>query len=182
MQPRGFAGKLAPILRYIEIAALIAVLAGFAFLHHGDADPGPQLIMIGFSALAVICYLYGFIPPAPTSTESDVSTSGDTKIAGDEEPARKGFKELLPVLLRKTMYIACSVCLIGILFSILHLQGSRELLLIGTAILTPGSLVLIVMILVNAELQARYKGILIRSVPIAAYSIHWIIEFWGKTV
>ena len=169
-QPTSFQALLGKGLHYIEMVSLLLIGSGFAARQINQVGGmGPALTMIGFTAFAIVCYLYAFLPPAGLA--GPVETSG--------APERKpGFMKLLPVLGRKVAYIASAVCLLGILFAIRHLAGAGQMLLIGVISVTIASLICIFNVITDSESLNSYKGVLLRAMPIAAYSIHWLYQYW----
>jgi hypothetical protein len=158
-QPPTFKQRLFSFLKYLEIIALVLIAVGFALLHLYHSGPGPQFIMIGFTAFAAVNFMYAYLPEPPTEADANKNLL------------------LIRTIVRKVLFLGSSVCLIGILFSILDLNGAREMLLIGSTaaivtILAAGALI------IKDDVQLDYfKGGLLRGVPIAIYSMHWLYEF-----
>jgi hypothetical protein len=167
-KPKSLLERLAPSLRYAEIASFVAIVTGFALLHLNHGGLGPKFILFGFSALAAVYYFYAYIPNPPSETQLLQTVT--------ESP--KGFIQLLPAILRKVLFVASAVALVGILFSILHLAGTGTVILIGLSAITIATIASIYLILRNSESLTILQGALLRAVPIAAYSIHWLYEFW----
>lgn len=98
------------ILPNVQRIALLVAVAGLIFLilHYPGAD---QLLLVGFSALSMVYFLMAFLP---------------LSIPQDCKP------DLYSTVIYKLIYIGCSVAAIGILFQFLKLNGSAEILMIGS--------------------------------------------------
>ncbi len=127
--PGSFAALLQiKILPNIQRAALLICVAGGALfmLRYQGAH---QLLMIGFSSLAMAYFLMAFMP----------------------FHIRVGAKsDLYAAIVYKVIYIGCSVAAIGVLFQLLNFHGAEEMLVLGTV--TTG-----VALLVAFALIARIK-------------------------
>lgn len=137
---------LPKITKWAEILAIILSLGGVVFkiLHLAGAN---EVLMIGMMTLSSTYFISGFIMgPVPD----------------DGKP--KTFADLLPTVLRKLMYIALAVYLVGFLFTILHLEGANEMLIIGVGSLIICTAVSMILILGNRERMTLLKAPLIRSV------------------
>jgi hypothetical protein len=101
-------GKILPNVQRIALLLAVAGLA-FSTLHYPGAD---QLLLIGFSTLAMSYFLMAFIPlHIPVGCKPDLYTS----------------------IIYKIIYIGCSATTIGILFQFLKFNGAREILMIGSS-------------------------------------------------
>jgi hypothetical protein len=110
-QPASFTELLQKkILPNVQRLALLISFIGLAFLilHYPGAH---QLLLIGFSALAMSYFLMAFMP---------------LFIPVDCKP------DLYATIVYKIIYIGCSVATIGILFQFLKLAGASDMLLIGS--------------------------------------------------
>jgi hypothetical protein len=137
---------LPKITKWTEILGIIVSLGGVSFkiLHLPGAN---ELLMVGMMTLSSTYFISGFIMiPVPDNGKP------------------KTFADLLPTILRKLMYIALAVYLIGFLFTILHLEGANEMLIIGVGSLIICTAVSMALILGNRERMALLKAPLIRSV------------------
>lgn len=99
------------ILPNVQRIALLLAVAGLAFstLRYPGAD---QLLLIGFSTLAMSYFLMAFIPlHIPVGSKPDLYTS----------------------IIYKIIYIGCSAATIGILFQLLKFNGASQILMFGSA-------------------------------------------------
>ncbi|HBK88432.1 MAG: hypothetical protein U0289_07770 [Cyclobacteriaceae bacterium] len=130
-QTNGFAGLFAKILPAVEKAALITVTAGsvFKILHYTGAN---MLLLIGLGTLAATWYLMAFSPKQPS--EDEASTPAGPK---------DFFSLLVSTILPKIMGIAGAVTVIGILFYLLHMPGSTQMLLIGSCSCAAATIILV---------------------------------------
>src|SRR5436190_8350702 len=111
-----FSSRIFNFLSILEkIAVVVALLGiGFKYLHLAG---GNEMLMLGLSGLAGVYFMFAYKPPEKTDQE--------------EKP---GFATLLiATILPKVSWIACSVLTIGVLFGVLNLSGSAEMLMIGVA-------------------------------------------------
>ncbi len=99
------------ILPNVQRIALLIAVTGLVFLvlHYPGAD---QLLLIGFASLAIAYFLLAIIPLH--------------SLAGRE-------LDKLSTVIYKLIYLGCSVTTIGILFHFLKLNGTGEILLIGSS-------------------------------------------------
>lgn len=162
-RPTSFVLKFAPFLRYAEIAGLLMSAAGLA-LHYQDPSKGSDIILIGFTTLATTFYLYAFVPPP--NPESPEQT--------EQKP--KGILELYSIMVRKVSYIGCSVCVVGLLFRLLHLTGAHEMMLIGAASLGMTCLFSIVYVAANSERLPQVQAYLLRAVPLLLLTAYWLYQ------
>jgi hypothetical protein len=144
--PRSFTTQLAKILKWIEILAIVVSVFGLIFkvLHLAGAN---SMLMIGLFTLSTAYFLSAFV-----------------FIADEDDNAKKGFADVLPVMLRKIMFIGLSVCWIGFLFTILHLNGATEMLLISFISMGGGCLASMILILGNRRRMKHLQAPLIRVV------------------
>lgn len=155
---------LMKLLRPGEIVALAVTIAGVAlkYLQLNGAD---EFIMIGLSTLAGVYFLTGFLPP--------VQTKGDG--------GNLGFGELFAsTILPKVSWIACSVTLIGLLYGLLHLPGSGEMLMIGCSVLSISILASGYFIATGSEQAPALMNILYRSAPICIFGIYMFMNLPPK--
>jgi hypothetical protein len=157
--PSPFPEKLGATLRYAEIGFLIVSAIGL-MLFYANLPKGLEVIMIGLSALSTNYFLYAFtIPPKP---EADSSTSPN------------GFIDLLPTIVRKVVYLGCSVALIGLLYVHLKLPGGGDMLLIGGSTLVISCLLSGFLILRNNASISLLQGPLLRGLPILVLAGYWM--------
>lgn len=128
----------------VIIELVLAVAVGFAcifkFLYLPGAD---EALMIAILTLAAFYFLVGFI----YSTESQ-----------------------LIQIPSKIFSVASSVCVIGLLFALLHLPGATEQLMIGLLSLAVSGVAMI-FLMVTGRIQ-KYIPILIRLVVLGALSMN----------
>jgi hypothetical protein len=105
------------------------------------------MLMIGLLTLATTYFLsaYTVVPQASS-------------------PDKKGFADLLPAILRKLLFIGLSVYWVAFLFTILHLNGANEMMIIGLGTIVICSVVSMVLILGNRERMTWLKDPLLRVV------------------
>jgi hypothetical protein len=99
----------------IEGILVTLSIASF-FLKYTRVEGGSQALMISMMTLAVFYFLSAY-------TISDA-------------------KEYLIIVAMKVVGIASAVCVIGVTFSLLHLQGSDQMLLIGLTSISAAGLIL----------------------------------------
>jgi hypothetical protein len=144
--------KILPkLLKGIEILSLILSVIGYVFkvLHLAGAN---EMLMIGLLTLASAYFLSGFV---------------FVPVLDNGQP--KALADLLPVMLRKILYIGLAVFLTGFLFALLHLAGANEMLLIGVGSLLGGTVLSMVLILGKRERMATLQAPLIRSVVVLVF-------------
>lgn len=103
------------------------------------------------TALAAVFFLRAFSPPKKKPEETDIRTH---------------------VLLPKLLGIGSSVCLIGFLFYLLHLEGADQMLLIGTGTLA-GCLVGSIMAAVkSSNVLETLLPLILRGAAVAALGVY----------
>ncbi|HCW05889.1 MAG TPA: hypothetical protein DGG95_00795 [Cytophagales bacterium] len=156
--------KLSKYFGKMEGIALAAFAVGYLLkiLHY----PGQQLIIISLSALAVIYFLGAYVPAqAPED--------------GDEQSQPKGFAVLLgETIIPKLLGIGSAVAVIGILFTIQHFNGFREMLLIGSSTLGVSSIVGLLVSMNNEKARASLSNLLFRAVPLMLIGIY-LLRIYG---
>ncbi len=138
------------ILPNVHRIALLIAVAGLAFLilHLPGAD---QLLLIGFSTLAMAYFLLAFIPfHIPAGSHPDVYIT----------------------VLYKVIYIGCSVATIGILFQFLKFNGAGEILLIGSVVAGIALIVSVLMIAKNKDNWVVLKDAIIRGASLFLLSVY----------
>jgi putative Mn2+ efflux pump MntP len=157
-----FSVLLNKILSKIELVSLALVGIGLSLIFL-DRTEGNNLLLVGMSSLAMVYFLTAFRPwPDPETVER----------------VKKGFMDLLPLLLWKVMYIACSVEVIGLLFYLLQLKGFGQLLLIGTFALVFSLIVAVFLIsrkneILNPLQQALIRGLMLMIMGLYILYTHW---------
>ena len=103
--------------RKLTIELLLGALTAVSLLaSYTHQLGGPEMVMISMTTLAIFYFLSGYLTP-------DVE-------------AKPG------AIASKAFSIACSVCVIGLMFSILKYEGAVQLIVIGTTSLAISGLVL----------------------------------------
>jgi len=160
--PTPFSLKLGTYLRYAEIAFLILSAIGL-ILFYSDLSKGHEVILIGLSSLSTIYFLYAFTLPPEPQPDSDTSASP------------KGFLDLLPTIVRKVVYIASCVSIIGFLYGHLKLPGGGQMLTIGGSTLFLSCLLSSGLVLRSNASIALLRGPLLRGVPILLFVCYWMV-------
>lgn len=152
-----YADKSLPWLEAIGLVLL--VISGMMMLLKMQAQ---ELLMIALSTLAITFFLKAHRPPAMKIKEG--------------EP--QGFTSLLSlVILPKVLWIGASVATIGILFWLLHMNGSAEMLMIGGSTLAFGTVLLGALMMTGTEdLWTAYRPILFRIVPVLLMAIYILMS------
>ncbi len=110
-----------------------------------------NIVFISLSALAAVYFLYAHVPPE--------------LVRDDDKP--HGFAELLAnSIVPKVMWISASVSIIGLLFALLKLEGSPEMLLIAVSALGVGLLLFTIFFTIGVKGIQSNVRILFRVVPI----------------
>lgn len=106
-------------LRLFERFALLGVVVGSVFkLMHWVG--GNDFLLFSMAGLAIIYFLGAFVPP-PSAPQNSSANS---------------MQLLIAMILQKVLGIGSATGVIGILFAVMHMPGSREMLLIGSMTLT----------------------------------------------
>ncbi len=110
-----------------------------------------NVAFVSFNGLAIVYFLYAYKPP-------EIQRKDDAPL---------GFMQLLGLsILPKVMWISCSVSMIGIMFHMLALAGSSEMMLIGVSSIGIGLLLFTISALTNAEGMKEHVPMLYRALPI----------------
>jgi hypothetical protein len=139
--------KLLPkILVWTELAGIIITVAGMLFKVFNYTGFG-SLLMVGIMTLATTYFLSAYtVVELPQSNE------------------KSSFADLLPLILRKVMFIGLAVYWVGFLFAILHLKGANEMITIGMGTLVIGAAVAMVLVLGRRERMVALRDPLLRTV------------------
>jgi hypothetical protein len=137
--------NLLPLAEKILLAGLGV---GLALIYSGlDSN----VAFVSFNGLAVVYFLYAYKPP-------DIQREDDAPL---------GFLQLLGLsILPKIMWISCSVSMVGIMFHLLALAGSYEMMLIGVSSIGIGLLLFTIITLTNVKGMKENVPMLYRAVPI----------------
>jgi hypothetical protein len=150
-QPGSFVEVLQrKILPNVQHVALLIAVVGFVFLilHYPGAD---QLLMIGFSTLAMAYFLMAFMPLyIPTGCKPD----------------------LYATIVYKIIYIGCSVATLGILFQFLKFNGAYDILRIGSAATGVAMIISVILIARKNDNWIVLKNAIIRGAGLLLISIY----------
>jgi hypothetical protein len=150
-QPGSFVEVLQrKILPNVQHVALLIAVVGFVFLilHYPGAD---QLLMIGFSTLAMAYFLMAFMPMyIPTGCKPD----------------------LYATIVYKIIYIGCSVATLGILFQFLKFNGAYDILRIGSAATGVAMIISVILIARKNDNWIVLKNAIIRGGGLLLISIY----------
>jgi hypothetical protein len=150
-QPGSFVEVLQrKILPNVQHVALLIAVVGFVFLilHYPGAD---QLLMIGFSTLAMAYFLMAFMPMyIPSGSKPDVYAT----------------------IVYKIIYIGCSVATIGILFQFLKFNGAYDILRIGSAATGIAMIISVILIARKNDNWIVLKNAIIRAGGLLLISIY----------
>ena len=148
------------ILPWIEgIGLVLLVISGMMILLDMQAQ---ELLMISLSTLSVVFFLRANSSPALKIKEGE----------------QLGFTSLLSlVILPKVLWIGSSAATIGILFWILRLEGSAEMLMIGGSALAFGTVLVGAFMTAGSDnLLPIYRPILYRAVPTVIMAIYILLS------
>lgn len=150
-QPGSFVEVLQrKILPNVQHVALLIAVVGFVFLilHYPGAD---QLLMIGFSTLAMAYFLMAFMPIyIPAGCKPDVYAT----------------------IVYKIIYIGCSVATLGILFQFLKFNGAYDILRIGSAATGIAMIISVILIARKNDNWIVLKNAIIRGGGLLLISIY----------
>ncbi len=156
-QPTSFATTLYSLLKKVEIALWLALVLGL-LLHYGGY-PAKNVLMVSLSGLAIVFFLGAYQP-------SNIVRSDDEKF---------GFMDLLYLTIApKLVGISMAVSLIGILFYFINanVQGTKQMLLLGSLSGIAASVVIAIGVAIKAKNSVTLIPILYRSVPVAIASVY----------
>ncbi len=150
-QPGSFVEVLQrKILPNVQHVALLIAVVGFVFLilHYPGAN---QLLMIGFSTLAMAYFLMAFMPMyIPVGCKPDVYAT----------------------IVYKIIYIGCSVATLGILFQFLKFNGAYDILRIGSAATGIAMIISVILIARKNDNWIVLKNAIIRGGGLLLISIY----------
>jgi hypothetical protein len=134
---------------YIQQAALALSVAGLVF-HFMDYSGARELLMSGLLLLSSAYFLWAFLP-----MESAPHSEPDTYAA----------------MVHKLIYISCSVILVGVLFTLLHLEGHHQLMLVGGISLLMALAGTIILMIKKRENFVSLRDAFIRGISSALLSL-----------
>jgi hypothetical protein len=151
-----FISLLPKILTWTEIASLIVTCIGvlLKILHYQGA---PEMLMVGLLTLATTYFLFAY-----------------TVVTFKEEKQRS-FIDLLPMILRKVMFIGLSVYCVALMFTFLQLSGADQQMTIGLLVIAIGTGISMILILGNRERMEILQTPLTRCV--AALVFYFILPY-----
>lgn len=152
-EQKGFISLLQKILPLVHKISL-AIAAFGLILMYLHMDGAMALLMIGMSTLAGVYFMSAQVP---------------TPIPAGAQPS------IYSIILYKVMCIGGAVCLIGILFQLLKLEGSTNMLLIGFSSTGLAALIGGILSIVNNDNWIVLKDTIVRSaglVLICAYMLN----------
>jgi hypothetical protein len=156
-QPTSFATTLYGLIKKVEIALWLALVLGL--LLHYSGYPAKNVLTISLSGLAIVFFLGAYQP-------SNIIRGEDEKL---------GFVDLLYLIIApKLVGISMAVSLIGILFYFINanIEGTKQMLFLGSMSGIAASLVIGIGVAIGAKNSNTLLPILYRSVPIAIASVY----------
>jgi len=130
---------------YVQQAALALSVAGLVF-YYMNYKGASELLMLGLSLLSGAYFLWAFLPmDTPPHADPDAYAA----------------------LIHKLIYISCSVLLIGVLFTLLHLEGHHEMMLIGGVALMTALAGAIILMIKKRENFVSLRDAFIRGISSA---------------
>lgn len=152
-QKAGFGELLSKtILPKVHLIALLVSAIGLVFKYmnlSGSAD----ILMIGFSVLAAVYFL---------SALTMVTVAQGSK----HSP--------YALILFKLLYIAAAVCIIGLLFFVLKMEGFKEMLMMGSGALGVSVLASAALVATNPDNMTILKRPLFIGIPLCLISGYFI--------
>lgn len=142
------------ILPKVQLIALLVAAIGIVF-HYLNLSGSTDILMVGFSTLAATFFLSGF---------TMVKVSAGSK----HSP--------YALILFKLLCIASAVATIGILFSVLKMNGYKEMLMLGCAALGICVLISSALVGTNADNMAILKRPLIIGFPLVLVSGYFLYQ------
>jgi hypothetical protein len=158
MTPSPFISKLKTFFSIAEIVCVVGFVLGF-LLKKQDYPIGGEIVMLSLSALAGIYFLSAYLPP-------------DARPEGEQDQ-RLGFMSLLGrTIVPKVLGIGSAIMVIGILFTLNHFEGSKQMLTIGIATIGGASLVGSVRIATNENARRVLGSLLLRAFPLLLIGVY----------
>jgi hypothetical protein len=135
----------------IELFLAALTLAGIALKISGVAG-GEEIMMITMSILSVFYFLSGYFAPLTDNYFGMIAT--------------------------KVVAIASAMCVVGLLFSWLHMPGASEMLLIGVSSFIITGLILLYFWLTTRDL--KFVPLLIRIFLLGSLCVLMLRDAWGE--
>lgn len=152
--PVNFQQSLAKILSIIIYASLAFAVLGI-LLKTQYQSAGDTILMVSLSALAGALFLSAFMP---------------VNIPEGLKP------DLYSIIIYKVIYIGSSVAVIGILFTLLHLNGAPNMLLVGSLTAGAASIFSGVLFLKNGDNWVVLKQAFITGVAVVSAGVYFIMK------
>jgi hypothetical protein len=154
-------GKVSKYLPWIERFFLAALVVGASLSLAGM--PAEDIIFVSLSTLSVVYFLNAFRPPQDGGPDAA------------QEPM--GFRDLLASsIIPKVLWISCSTSIIGILFTILRLEGHEQMLMIGGSSTIMGIFLLGFISIGGTKHLKELQPVLMRAVPIAIITVYIFLK------
>ena len=154
-----FSSKLAALLAMAEKVLLALAILGLALKVMGQ--PGDNVLMIALSGLAGVFFLSGFRPPEVAATEG----------------IKLGFMDMLfSTIAPKIAGIGCAVATIGVLYTLLNMPGSKEMLQVGFAAATAASALIAVGLAQGNERARTLSPFLTRLLPLLGICTYYLFR------
>jgi hypothetical protein len=119
-------------------------------------DIQSKIVFIALMGLSTVYFLGAYVP---------MEFPSDNK--------QGGFVDLFSkAIAPKLLSIACSVCVVGILFYLTALKGAKQMLLIGAFTVALSSIILFLIIFKNEAVKKALMPLLLRAVPLAIVSFY----------
>ena len=150
-----FQQSLAKILTVIFYASIALAVLG-VLLKIQQQSYGDSIVMVSLSALAGALFLNAYMP-MPLSEELK--------------------PDLYATIMSKVLYIGSSVTVVGILFTLLHLNGASNMLLIGSLSAGVASIVSGVLFLKNGDNWVVLKKAFITGVTVVLVGGYFIMKY-----
>lgn len=145
------------ILKPAELLALAGIVVGVA-LKYLKMEGSDEVLMVALSSLSAVYFMMAFQPPVE-SEEND-------------QPSDGGFGDLLGgMILPKVGWIASSVTTIGICFSLLHLKGADQQLLVGCSTLSIAVAASLYFLTTGTKRTPILMNMLYRAAPILVFGL-----------
>lgn len=150
-----FAALLAIIVEKVEFISLIVTALGIG-LKYMNIAAADQLLVIGLATLSMTLFLRSFLTPPPTP-----------------------HKKLL--IINKLGFITSAVGIMGVLFTLLHFEGARDMLMVSGVSLVGVIGLTGVMSLRYDDTFTVLKNMITRAIPILLACAFFFFKFFNGT-
>ena len=140
------ADVLSKLLKWIEIGCVLVIVVAIFFRLLSLPFSG-EILLVGLLTLATVYFLGSF-----------------RVVTHNAATSKMGLADILPFTLTKVMFIGISVLCIAYLFTILHLKGANEMMIVGLLTLILCVCISAVMISGKRDRMTILKPTLIRSI------------------